>query len=382
MRRGRNQAHPGYGMAHLRDDVIHLVARQLAAFAGLRALCHLDLQLIGIYQIIRGDAEAPAGHLLDGTAAQITVRIGLKAGFIFAAFAGIGTPANAVHRDGQRLMRFLRDGPETHGPGGKTFDDLAGRFHIFQRDRRALFELEQAAQSAEFTAAGVNGFGVILKRFEAVLPHGLLQLADSVRVQQMIFTTYTERVTAADRKLRIGVRQRYERIGVFHHCFPCQHIQPHAFNSRRRSGKVLFYELAVQADGFKDLRSAIALQRGNAHLRENFEQALVDGFDVVVQSLIEGNAFRKIAANRQIFHGLNREIGVDGTGAVANEQRVMHHFPRLAGFNNQRDLGAAAFSDQVVVNSREREQAGDGGVVLVHAAVRNNQNGIARLDGQ
>ncbi len=37
---------------------IHLVAGKLAAFAGLGALRHFDLQLVGIHQVIGGDAEA------------------------------------------------------------------------------------------------------------------------------------------------------------------------------------------------------------------------------------------------------------------------------------------------------------------------------------
>ena len=58
VRRRRNQAHAGNRVAHARDDLVHLVAGKLAAFAGLGALRHLDLQLVGVHQVIGGDAEA------------------------------------------------------------------------------------------------------------------------------------------------------------------------------------------------------------------------------------------------------------------------------------------------------------------------------------
>ena len=58
VRRRRDQAHAGDGVAHARDGLIHLVAGKLAAFAGLGALRHLDLQLVGVDQVIGGDAEA------------------------------------------------------------------------------------------------------------------------------------------------------------------------------------------------------------------------------------------------------------------------------------------------------------------------------------
>ena len=65
-------------MAHARDHFVDLVAGQLAALAGLGALGNLDLQIVGIDEVIRGDAEASRSHLLDRAAAQIAVGIGLE----------------------------------------------------------------------------------------------------------------------------------------------------------------------------------------------------------------------------------------------------------------------------------------------------------------
>ena len=45
VRRRRDEAHAGDGVPRLGDDFIDLVAGQLAAFAGLGALRHLDLQV-------------------------------------------------------------------------------------------------------------------------------------------------------------------------------------------------------------------------------------------------------------------------------------------------------------------------------------------------
>ena len=58
VRRRRDQADAGDGVAHARDDLVHLVAGKLAALAGLGALRHLDLQLVGVDQVVGGDAEA------------------------------------------------------------------------------------------------------------------------------------------------------------------------------------------------------------------------------------------------------------------------------------------------------------------------------------
>ncbi len=65
------------------------MAGKLAAFAGLCALRHFDLELVGVDEVICCDAEAAAGYLLDGAAAQVAVGFALEAGFIFAALAGV-----------------------------------------------------------------------------------------------------------------------------------------------------------------------------------------------------------------------------------------------------------------------------------------------------
>ena len=43
--------------------------------------------------------------------------------------------------------------------------------------------------------------------------------------------------------------------------------------------KYSFDELAVQPDGFEDLRAAVALLRGDAHLGHHFQQPLADRLD-------------------------------------------------------------------------------------------------------
>jgi hypothetical protein len=50
------------------------VAGQLAALAGLGALRHLDLDVVGVHQVLAGDAEAAGGDLLDRRAALRVVQ--------------------------------------------------------------------------------------------------------------------------------------------------------------------------------------------------------------------------------------------------------------------------------------------------------------------
>ncbi len=156
VRRRADEAHAGRRVAQLADVGGDLAAGQLAAFAGLGALGHLDLQLVGVLQVLGRDAEAARGHLLDLRTQAVAVfqgqvdldhvladdgfqRLALGdldalelvavAAFVLAALARVALAADAVHGDGQGLVRLAADGAERHGAGGEALDDLLGGLH-------------------------------------------------------------------------------------------------------------------------------------------------------------------------------------------------------------------------------------------------------------
>merc|ERR1719181_2512466 len=64
VRRGRDERDTGLGPAQAGDVRGHLLARELPPLAGLGALGDLDLELVGVHEELRGDAEAARGDLL------------------------------------------------------------------------------------------------------------------------------------------------------------------------------------------------------------------------------------------------------------------------------------------------------------------------------
>jgi hypothetical protein len=89
---------PGRRAPHLGDALVDLGARQLAALAGLGALGHLDLQVVGVDQVVGGDAEAARGDLLDRAAPPAAVVVALEAVRLLAALAGVRAPPSGSSR--------------------------------------------------------------------------------------------------------------------------------------------------------------------------------------------------------------------------------------------------------------------------------------------
>src|SRR5581483_455025 len=135
---------------HLGDGLVDLVARQLAAFAGLGALRDLDLHHVGIDQIFRRDAEAAGRDLLDGGTHRVAIGQRLVAIRLFATFAGVRLAADPVHGDGERGVRLARDRTVRHRAGGEAAHDVLRRLDLVDRDWLATVVLrrldaEQAA---------------------------------------------------------------------------------------------------------------------------------------------------------------------------------------------------------------------------------------------
>ncbi len=197
VRRRRDQADARGGVADLGDPGIDLLPGQLAAFAGLGALGHLDLELLGVDQVMAGDAEPAGGDLLDGAVLRVAVRQRHVAFGVFAAFAGVALAADAVHGDGERLVRFLADGAVAHGAGLEALHDALDRLDLLDGNGLDLLEVEQAAQRAPVPALLVDQRGILLEDLVAAGAHRRLQLVDGLRIEQVILAVLAPLVLAA-----------------------------------------------------------------------------------------------------------------------------------------------------------------------------------------
>ena len=112
VRRRRDQRDAGRRVAHRGDDFVDLVTGKLTAFSRLRALRHLDLELVGVDEVLRGHAEARRGHLLHGAAPQIAAGVGDESLGLLASLAGVGFSADPIHGDGEVLVRLLGNTPK------------------------------------------------------------------------------------------------------------------------------------------------------------------------------------------------------------------------------------------------------------------------------
>ena len=200
-----------------------------------------------------------------------------------------------------------------------------------------------------------------------IAAHRVLQGGDRYRVPDVILAAHAHRVVAADVEHAAVDRRVGEGVAMPPYRLFGDLGQADALDAGGGAGKIFGDEIRLQADRVENLRAAIGLIGGDAHLRHHLEQSLVDRLDVTLDDFLVVELLRQLALHRdERFKG---EIRIDRFGAVAGEAGEMMHLARLAGFHHQADRGAQAFADQVMMHRRAGEQRRDLDAVGAGAAV-------------
>src|SRR5205823_1693885 len=336
-----------------------LVAGQLAALARLGALGHLDLDVVGVDQVLGGDPEPARRDLLDRAAPLLVV----EPVDVLAALAGVGPPAQPVHRDGQGLVRFGGDRAVAHRAGGEPLDDALRRLDLVDRHRLpvAVAQLEQAAQAARVGGQRVDRAGVPLEHLVLPAAGRVLEQEHGLRVEQVHLALAPPLVLPADLQLPAYRRRLVGRLsrpgpprerrgpgaGVPGGDLGGDLGQPDAADPAAGTGEVPLHQLRVQPDGLEDLGTAVRRDGGDAHLRHDLQDALGQRLDVVGDRLGRLDADQR-AGQDQVVDRLEGEVRVDGRGAVPDQYRGVVHLAAVAGLHDQRDLGARLFTHEML----------------------------------
>ena len=200
VRRRRDEPDARRRVAHLGDPRPDLVSGELAPLARLGALGHLDLDVVGLDEVLAGNAEAPGGRLLDGAAPGVAVGVEHIPAGILSALSGVRLPAEAVHGDRQGLVRLGGDRAVGHRPGCESLHDLADRLDLAQWHGLAALsaQAEQTAQGPEVLGLLVDGSGVLPEDVEAACLGGVLQFENRLGVEQVELTLAAPLVLAAE----------------------------------------------------------------------------------------------------------------------------------------------------------------------------------------
>ena len=127
-------------------------------------------------------------------------------------------------------------------------------------------------------------------------------------------------------------------------------------------------DLAPQADDLENLRAAIGIDRADAHLRHDLQQAVFDGVQIILDRFVGLN----VAAD--VRDGGERQIRIHRRRAVTDEHREVMRLARLAAFDHEVALHAQIGAQEMIVHRAQREDRRDESVIGIHAAIAQHQH--------
>ena len=378
---------PGVECRVLRHPRVDLVAGQLSALAGLGALGHLDLDVVGVREVEARDAEPARGDLLDRRAA-----LGVEEAVdVLAALTGVGATAEVVHRDRERLVCLLRDRAVAHGAGVEALDDLADRLDLLDRHGQAprhpgRAEAHQSAQRHQTRRLVVDAVGVLLEDVVTALARRVLEAEDRLGVEEVRLALAPPLVLAPDLEGAVRLVDAVRRVGarVALGRLAGDDVEADATELAHRAGEVALDERLRQTDGLEDLGAAVGRDGRDAHLGHDLEDTLAERLDEVGDGLLGRHAL-DLAGPDEVLDGLHGEVGVDGGRTETDEQRHVVDLAHVTGLDEQAHLGAGLLADEVVVDGsreeqrRDRREVATGVTVGEHDEARTAGDGLRHL---
>ena len=306
-------------------------------------------------QVHARDTEASRRDLLD-RAAALGVEQSLD---VLAALARVGLAADAVHRDRERLVRFLGDGAVAHRTRLEPLEDLRCRLDLVDRDRGTLahLEFEEAAQRHRLGRLVVDQLRVFLEDVVATLASGVLEAEDRVRVEEVRRSLSAPLVLPADVERTVRRGRGLGRVGVAvaQLVLAGDALESHARDLAGRASEVLPHKLVREADGLEALSSRVRRDCRDAHLRHDLQDALAERLDEVRDRLLLGDA-RELALADHVLAGLHREIRVHGGRPVAEQDSDVVDLAHVTRLDDKPDAHASLGANEVVVHGAGHEQ--------------------------
>ena len=350
------------------DHVVDLVAGKLSALAGLGSLGDLDLQHLGVDQVLGGHAEAPGGHLLD-----LGVALGAITRRILAPLAGVGARTESVHGNRKRLVRLGRERAQGHAGAVEARQDGLRRLDLRERHRRrGALEREQVAERGGGALVHQAGEQLVV----LIVPgdHRGLQGGDHVRVVHVVLAAVhvLEESALRDRLARIP-RPRGELFEV-----GLEVLEVRAGHAARGAREAQLDHLLRQPHDLEQLRAAVTGDGGDAHLRHDLEQALSQARTVAAPEL---EARREVELHAAAAHHLEQHlvghVRIHRGRPIADQAGEVMRLARGAGLDEQVALAAQAGLQQVLMHRCGHQQRVRGHAALDQVTVRQQQHELA-----
>ncbi len=248
---------------------------------------------------------------------------------------------------------------------------IASTWSIAMRPPRGQVELQQVAQIHRRQVGHAAAELQILR--VAVGADRALQQVHQLRRIGVLLAARALAIEAADRQRRdAGV----ERGVVADRRVEVERVIPLATDLGGHAGEQVVHQRAAEAHRLEIIAAAVGGDHRDPHLAHDLEQSLLHRGAMAREALVEGQIAEQAACMAIRDRGLG-QIGVHRRRADADQHRVIMRVEALGGAHVDGRVGAQSLADEVRVDRRRRQHAGDADARLVGRLVGQEQLAVA-----
>ena len=279
----------------------------------------------------------------------------MVSGVVLATLTRIAACAELVHGQGQCLVGLYAESSETHGSRHEVLDDGVDRLYLVEGRRCCSFLPSHEIANEDRAILFIDERCPLLELRVAAQAGGELQTSNRLGVPGMPNAVLTPREQSMIGEL--GTENGVLSIGNSHarltqpNGIACNLLQSDAANGAHVRTEISSQQVLAESYALENLRTPIASDGRDAHLRHNLLQPFVNGFDIVLFSsfivLLDLPPLHKVVEDGE------GHVRAQGAGSIAKQQGGMHGLTNLAALHDKRCLDALADADEIVMNGRD-----------------------------
>ena len=150
-----------------------------------------------------------------------------------------------------------------------------------------------------------------------------------------------------------------------------------AAERRGTAGEAGVDDLRAEANGVEDLRPPVGIRGGDAHLREDLEDALLHGVPEAHQCLGHRDVLAEAALGHQLGDRRQHQRRAHRLGPVAEQAGEVMDLPGLVGLDHDRHPGPLAGPQQPLMGGSHRQEHRDRGAACGDVPVRDHEDAAA-----
>ena len=160
---------------------------------------NLNLDLVGVDEVVAGHTETARGNLLDRRAAAVAVFVWSETIWIFTTFTGVGASADTVHCNRNGFVGFFGNRTVGHRASLEALHDVLDRLDFFEWNRLRFveFKIHQSTEGKHLLGLIIDHIGILLEDAVVAETSRHLQLVDGDRIKEVAFSASAPLVDAA-----------------------------------------------------------------------------------------------------------------------------------------------------------------------------------------